>query len=89
MPHRPDRMYHISAWKIIRARGPGLACRTAAKRLALGKQSRPCRPVDGPVNTATAQKRCVRRIDYRIRGKLDYVAYLYFQHAGSVVQKPT
>ena len=62
-PARADGVDHILARQSISLcdfRAAGFA---ATQRLTLRKQLRSCSSVDAAVNTATAQKRAVRRID--------------------------
>lgn len=61
--YRANGMDHVLGWQPVRAGDLGVTGIAAAKRAALVKQFRACRPVDGAVNAATTQQGGVSGID--------------------------
>jgi len=73
-PDRPDSVNHEASRQVIAAGDLRFAWLTTAERAAFGQQFGTGRTVNRPVDTATTEKRRVRRVYNGINLELRYVA---------------
>jgi hypothetical protein len=86
-PDRTDGVDDNARWQTISTSHFGLAWTTTAQRAAFGEQFGACSTVNRAIDTATAEKRCVRRVHNGVNLQFSDVAAEDFNSAGGILHE--